>query len=347
MDAFAADQPWTREGAVIRAMSQSHLLIEFELDGRISWANQRFLDRMGYRLDELVGRHHGTICMPAYRQTTAHSLFWTALAQGLFESGTFQRVAKDGRVVWLEASYNPIHDASGGVMRVMKIATDVTDRLVAAEAERACRAALDQSQAVIEFDIDTRIVAVNDRFLGLLGYAREEIMGQPHALLCYPAYAASIDYRDFWRKLRNGQFVDDRFERRAADGTSRWLQATYAPIPDAAGQPTRIVKFATDITAQVLLEREVAERLAETQRFREESDGRRAQMEAMLGRLGEIVDTISAIAAQTNLLALNATIEAARAGDAGRGFAVVAAEVKKLAVSTRNATSNARDMLSA
>ncbi|MDP1026550.1 methyl-accepting chemotaxis protein [Sphingomonas sp. KR1UV-12] len=218
-------------------------------------------------------------------------------------------------------------------------------RRVAEEESAARHAAIDRSQAVIEFDMDRRVVAANDAFLALFGYRRDALIGQPHAIFCTGEEAASNHYAAFWRRLCRGEHAAGRFQRRAADGTTRWLQATYTPILDASGTPFKVVKFATDITQQVLLEAVLADRLVESQKLRAEADARRARADEVLDQLGMIVDTISAIAAQTNLLALNATIEAARAGDAGRGFSVVASEVKKLAENTRKATQTAQAML--
>jgi methyl-accepting chemotaxis protein len=198
-----------------------------------------------------------------------------------------------------------------------------------------CRAAWDavcRSQAVIEFDVAGVITWANGPFLDLIGYSLAEIVGKHHRMLCDADYAASPEYQSFWSLLRQGGFEQGEFPRRRADGSEIWLQATYNPIFDQAGVIRRILKIATDVTRQVVLERALqANHLA---------------LQGTITELGGIVSDINAIAGQTNLLALNATIEAARAGDAGRGFAVVASEVKKLSSDTRAATQRASDMLS-
>jgi methyl-accepting chemotaxis protein len=184
--------------------------------------------------------------------------------------------------------------------------------------------AIRRSQAVIEFSPDGYILSTNDVFLRLTGYRAEDIIGEHHRIFCDPAYAQSLDYADFWNKLAQGCFDAGEYERRNAVGESIWLQATYNPVLGADGRPERILKIASDITAQ----KRTGTALAET-----------------MTRLREIVSTIEGIASQTNLLALNASIEAARAGDAGRGFGVVANEVKKLAADTRAATARAAGMI--
>jgi len=199
-----------------------------------------------------------------------------------------------------------------------------------------CRAAWDgvcRSQAVIEFDMTGIVTWANPRFLDLVGYDLPRLAGQHHRILCEDAYAASPAYQQLWDRLRRGEFDQGAFARRRADGTEIWLQATYNPIFDTAGVARRVLKIATDITRQAMLERELQDRgvaLGET-----------------MAELGRVVSDISAIARQTNLLALNAAIEAARAGEAGRGFAVVAAEVKKLSADTQAATRRAGTMMAA
>lgn len=197
-----------------------------------------------------------------------------------------------------------------------------------------CRAAWDaicRSQAVIEFDTSGVITWANERFLSLMGYSLTELVGRHHRVLCAPEYAASTEYERFWDMLRQGEFEQGEFLRRRADGSEIWMQASYNPIFDQDHVIQRVLKVATDVTRQVLLERAL--------------QANQAAMQGTMVELGDIVAAINGIAGQTNLLALNATIEAARAGDAGRGFAVVASEVKKLSGDTRAATQSASDML--
>lgn len=197
-----------------------------------------------------------------------------------------------------------------------------------------CRAAWNavcRSQAVIEFDTSGVITWANERFLTLVGYQLRQLVGQHHRLLCTPDFAASSSYAAFWERLCRGEFEQGEFPRQRADGSELWLQATYNPLFDERGRVQRVLKVATDITRQVVLERQLHSNSAE--------------LKATMTELDSVVVAISTIANQTNLLALNATIEAARAGDAGRGFAIVASEVKKLSSDTQAATKRASSML--
>ena len=327
------------------ALCRSHGVIEFDLDGRVLWANPMFLDTMGYRLDEILGQHHRLFCFSDYSQSPAYAHFWAKLERGEYDSGEYRRQRRDGRDVWLQATYNPVLDADGRPKRILKIASDITAaKRRQAEYEGKIRA-IDISQAVIEFGLDGTILAANANFLDIFGYRASDLVGQHHRMLCDSQLVASTDYRDFWMRLGRGEYDSGRYLRRARDGSAVWIQATYNPILDADGRPWKIVKFASDISHAVQLEQEIAARLAESLAFRADLEARGGDIQAMIAEVSQIVASINDIAAQTNLLALNATIEAARAGEAGRGFAVVASEVKKLASDTKVATEAATRMM--
>ena len=314
-----------------RAITRSQAMIEFTVDGTILAANDKFLDVMGYARAELVGRHHRIFCTPQDAISPAYRALWQKLVAGQFDAGTYKRIGKDGREVWLQATYNPVLDAAGQPIKVVKLATDITAaRQKNAEFEGRVTA-IDRSQAVVEFDLDGTVLAANENFLAIFGYPRAELVGAHHRVLCPPEVVASPDYRRLWERLAKGEFDAGRYLRRARNGADIWIQATYNPILDVDGRPWKVVKIASDVTKQVLLEQEI--------------EAQRCDLERTLGQLANIVSTINGIAAQTNMLALNATIEAARAGDAGRGFAVVASEVKKLASDTRLATEQAAAMM--
>ncbi|MEH3158248.1 MAG: methyl-accepting chemotaxis protein [Sphingomonas taxi] len=209
----------------------------------------------------------------------------------------------------------------------------------------AAWAAVCRSEAVVEFDMDGHITWANDRFLTLIGYRLDEVVGRHHRIICPPDVANAPAYQEFWASLRRGDFSSGEFRRCRKDGRSVWMQATYNPIFDRDGVPQRVLKIATDITRQVELEQQAQALLADSRRYQQALEERTGTLEGTMSELGEIVDSIRQIAKQTDLLALNAAIEAARAGQAGAGFAVVAAEVKKLAGDTRLATERAGTMM--
>ncbi len=234
--------------ARLAALYRSLAAIEFRIDGTIVHANRNFRKAMGYELNEIVGRHHSLFVDPAYRDSAEYQAFWEALARGESKVAQFKRVAKDGREVWLEASYNPILGANGKPVGVIKLATDITRAKTHAAEMEGLVQAISRSQAVIEFNLDGTILTANENFLGVMGYSLEEIRGRHHSLFVEPAHRDTHDYAEFWRSLRSGKFQVAQYKRLAKGGREIWIEASYNPIFDADGRPKKVVKFATDIT---------------------------------------------------------------------------------------------------
>ena len=235
----------------IDAINKSQAVIEFNLDGTIVTANPNFLGALGYSLGEIQGKHHSMFVTPDQRDSAEYREFWEQLRRGEFQSREFKRVAKDGRAVWIQASYNPLLDRQGKAFRVVKFAYDITaQKLKSADHEGQINA-IHKSQAVIEFDLNGTILTANDNFLNTLGYRLDEVQGKHHGIFVEPAYRDSAEYREFWNALRTGQYQADEFKRVAKNGRDVWIQASYNPIYDAGGELMKVVKFATDITAQV------------------------------------------------------------------------------------------------
>ena len=327
------------------AVCRSQAVIEFSLDGTIIWANDLFLDAMGYTLDEIRGQHHRMFCTHDFAQSSEYSSFWKKLGNGESYGGVYKRIGKDGHDVWLQATYNPVLADDGSPQKIIKFATDITEtKKRNADFEGRVKA-IDRSQAVIEFDLESRILDANANFLKIFGYSKDELIGRHHRIFCDDELVLSGEYQRFWESLRSGRFDSGRYLRYDKDGNPVWIQATYNPITDADGKLSKVVKIASDITHQVKLEQEVQSRLDQGGRFQAKLESQHNDMESTMEENSAIVTAIGAIAAQTNMLALNATIEAARAGDAGRGFAVVAGEVKQLAAATKAATDKAAALM--
>jgi len=248
-DITAAKLQSAENAAKIDAINRAQAVIEFDLNGRILHANENFLATMGYTLDEVEGKHHCLFCDEAYAASPDYALFWSRLGTGEFHAGQFKRRHKSGRDVWINASYNPVFGPDGKPFKVIKYATDVTDQTRRNADFEGRMAALDRAQAVIEFDLEGRILHANQNFLDTLGYGLDDVVGQHHAMFCDPAYARSHEYRAFWKHLGSGEFHAGEFKRIASDGRPVWIQATYNPIMDAEGKPYKVVKFATDVTA--------------------------------------------------------------------------------------------------
>jgi methyl-accepting chemotaxis protein len=353
----------------IAAMDRAQAVIEFNMDGTIVTANDNFLGAMGYSLAEVQGKHHSLFVTPGDRDSAAYREFWAALNRGDYQAGEYKRVGKGGKEVWILATYNPIFNEAGKPFKVVKFATDVTEQKLKAADSDGQIAAIGKSQAVIEFNMDGTIRSANPNFLNAMGYVLSEIQGRHHSMFVEPEERNSRAYTEFWEALGRGQYQAAEYKRIAKGGREIWIQASYNPILDLNGKPFKVVKYATDITAQAvarqkaerargLIEsvaagseemsasiREISQTMTKSRETAveatarvEAADHQAMKLNAAAQAMSGIVQLIGDITGQINLLALNATIESARAGEAGRGFAVVASEVKNLANQAKQAT---------
>jgi len=232
----------------LKALHRAHAIIEFDVNGNILSANDNFLQAMGYRRDEVVGQHHSMFVEPSDRDSADYRAFWQKLARGQFSVAQFKRLAKGGREIWLEASYNPILDGLGRTVGVIKLATDITQQKTSMAELQGKVEAISRSQALIEFDLDGVILHANQNFLDVLGYRLDEIVGRHHSIFVDAPYRESADYRTFWQSLHRGEFQAGQFRRVAKGGKPVWIEASYNPILDADGKPYKVVKFATDLS---------------------------------------------------------------------------------------------------
>jgi methyl-accepting chemotaxis protein len=249
----------------IAAINKSQAVIEFALDGTILTANENFLDALGYTLSEIQGKHHRLFVDPAYRESADYRAFWAKLARGEYDAAVYKRLGKGGREVWIQASYNPIMNSAGKPYKVVKYATDITGQKMRLADYEGQIAAIDKAQAVIEFDLDGTIRTANANFLSVLGYTLEEVKGRHHSLFVTPAQRDSAEYRAFWAKLGRGEYDAAQYLRIGKGGREVWIQASYNPIFDPNGKPFKVVKYATDVTRQVIMSQQLQAAVKETQ----------------------------------------------------------------------------------
>ena len=243
--------------ATIDAISKSQAVIEFNMDGTIITANDKFLNAMGYTLGEIQRQHHSIFVEPVEKQSVQYAQFWEKLNRGEYESAEFKRLGKGGKEVWIQASYNPILDLNGRPFKVVKYATDVTKQKLIAADFTGQISAIGKSQAVIEFNMDGTIITANDNFLNTMGYTLGEVQGKHHSIFVEPGEKQSTKYAQFWEKLNRGEYESAEFKRLGKAGKEVWIQASYNPILDLNGRPFKVVKYATDVTPRKFVINEI------------------------------------------------------------------------------------------
>ena len=303
------------------ALDRSQAIIEFDLEGTILAANDNFLKAVGYSLDEIRGKHHSLFVAPVERDSPAYRELWAALKRGEYQAREFRRIAKGGREIWIQASYNPLLDSRGRPFKVVKFATDVTEqRRRSVEYEEQIKA-IEKSQAVIRFAPDGTILDANDNFLKALGYQLAEIQTKHHSMFVEPAERDHPDYRAFWEALRRGEYQAAEYKRIGKGGRAVWIQASYNPISDGNGRIVKVIKFATDITAQV------------------EDRLRRAEVQKVIDAdLGRITDAMAKTAGQVSSAAGAST-------QTSSNVQAVAAGAEELAASVGEISRQAADAL--
>ena len=234
------------------ALNRSQAIIEFNLDGIILDCNDNFLQAMGYRLDEIQGKHHSMFMAAGDAEKEAYREFWRRLKAGEYQGGEYKRAAKGGREVWIQATYNPVFDANGKPVKVVKFATDITQEKLRSADHLGQINAIGKSQAVIEFNLDGTIIKANENFLQAMGYSLDEITGRHHRMFVTAEDSNSDHYSRFWQSLKNGEYQAGEYRRLGKGNREIWIQASYNPIFDMNGKPFKVVKFASDITQEKL-----------------------------------------------------------------------------------------------
>ncbi len=274
-------------------------VIEFDLEGNVLRANENFMNASGYTREELRGSHHRMFVDPDYARSPEYVEFWARLRRGEYQSARYKRMAKNGRVVWVQATYYPILGAFGRPYKVVKHTVDITEQMIRVSDGLGQLAAISKAQAVIEFDLKGTIQTANQNFLSMMGYTLEELRGRHHSILLEPGSRESAEQHALWASLARGEYDAGQYKRIAKGGREIWIQASYNPILDAEGKPFKIVKYATDITAQVhfaeQLQRAVQETQAVVAAAAEGDLTRRLSVEGKTGELATLSRGVNAL----------------------------------------------------
>lgn len=323
---------------IIDALDRSMARIEFEPDGTILGANDNFSLATGYDLKEIVGKHHRMFMFENERSSPEYASLWSRLRSGEAVIGEARRVTKGGAELWLQASYNPVFDDKGRVVRVVKIATDITSVVQEREElKKNVNQILSVVTAAAQGDLTRQISISGNGPMAQLGSS----------------------LATFFENL-SGSIASISENATALAGASEELSAVSAQMSsnasDTASQAQLVSAATEEVNTNVNVVttgveelnsaiREIAKNASDAARVSQQAVSIASDTNRTISKLGDssmeigkVVKVITSIAEQTNLLALNATIEAARAGEAGKGFAVVANEVKELAKETARAT---------
>lgn len=322
----------------LEAISRAQAVIEFKMDGTIVDANKNFLDTMGYSLDEIKGKHHRMFVEPAYAASAEYRQFWEALNRGEYITQEFKRVAKGGREVYIQASYNAIYDLTGKPIKVVKYANDVTTAAVSRiENEKGMVEAVQVLTGIAAGDLTQQMThdykgtfadikkAVNSTVERLYGMVQKII----EAAQSVNAAASEI--------ASGSTDLSQRTEQQASS-----LEETAASMEQITGtvkQNSGNAATANELSSKA---NQVA---SDGGKVVEDAVSAMGSIERSSQKISDIIGVIDEIAFQTNLLALNAAVEAARAGDAGKGFAVVASEVRSLAGRSASASKEIKALI--
>ncbi len=232
------------------AIYGTQAVVHFDTDGTVLDVNALFTKLLGYEREEVVGQHHRMLVLPEHAQSDQYRKFWENLRNGTAQQGAFMRICKNGKDIWLRASYTPIRDHQGRVSKIIKYAVDISGQLLLNYDFEGQIKAIRASQAVCQFEPDGRVIEANDIFLEKLGYKTTELAGQHHRLLVDRNYHESSNYTRFWQTLGQGEAKLGEFMHVTKSGAEVWMHASYTPFLDHHGRVQKIMMYGVDITEQ-------------------------------------------------------------------------------------------------
>lgn len=246
----------------INAINISTAMIEYDANGLIQFVNDKFLEITGYEQEDLMGQSHKILLEDKFAHSTAYQRFWDRLKQNEFIDGEFEIIAQKGNTIWLRGSYYPVADKKGRLVKVMQLATNITNEVqqedkikdylmdlekaqtqlkdMTAELQ-AKISAIESFTGLVEFNPDGEIIHANEKFLEFAKYNTQDLVGKHHKVLVSKEMAESKDYKKFWDKLNKNQFVEGEFEQLARDNSTFKLRASYFPVLDAHNQVSKII----------------------------------------------------------------------------------------------------------
>jgi len=323
---------------ILSAVNQSQAMIEFEIDGTVVKANDNFLKALGYSFDEIKGKHHRIFCSADYVASPDYKKFWEALGRGENQQSDFMRIRKDGSEMWINANYAPIRDLSGKVIKIVKIAADITtSKLTILENERGIAESV---EVLTKLSAGTLTQKIDGDYKGTFREIKSALNSTIDRLcdMVKQIVESAQSVNSAASEISAGSTdLSQRTEEQASS-----LEETAASMEEITGtvkQNSANAATANDLSSKA---NKVA---SDGGKVVEEAVTAMGSIEKSSKKISDIIGVIDEIAFQTNLLALNAAVEAARAGDAGKGFAVVASEVRSLAGRSASASKEIKALI--
>jgi PAS domain S-box-containing protein len=267
------------------AISTALLSAEYDTDGYLLHANELFLQKFKYDLEQAKGKHHRIFLDTESAYNEQYVAFWEALLDRKPQTGDYKQIAKGGGEVWIRATYVPIPDRFGSVYKIICLAFDITEEKQQMIDYQAQVEAVRRSYITAEFDLQGEISEVNEGFLEITKYTRSEVLGKHYNFLFHKEEADDDAYKLLWRKLKSGIHEVGEFEYLDKLGEKIYLQASLNPIYDLNGNTFKVVMFATDITKRKETERQIQEVQQKT----------KAQQEHLTALINSTEDRIFAI----------------------------------------------------
>jgi methyl-accepting chemotaxis protein len=232
-----------------KGLEKNFLIVEYNLDGTVIRANENFLQSFGFSLQEVKDKSFKSFFDSITGNSLETARIWEKLTSGQPVTVESKKLRKDGKEIWTQSSYIPIFDTIERPQKILELSVDTSrDKEKIFEAE-SYLVALDKSEAIIEFDLEGRVLSANDIFLNVFGYQLEEVKGEHHRLFCDDEFKNSHEYHSFWEKLRAGVTFSKEYKRIGKNRKVIWIKASYNPVRDSSGNVYKIVKFATDVTS--------------------------------------------------------------------------------------------------